>query len=489
MRNLFYLFISSLIFCFLNIGHSADVPMKNVKMKLHTFDGVQYISGIEFAETQNIRTIFYEDKEKLEFRFPESKVTISPHSSYIKVDDKIFHMYLPVIYDGTDFFIPAEPFMNILNKTNLPNAAIDSSEEYVVSTAPLYNVNNVKIVNKVNGTIIKIQTEKQFSQSVISASITGGGWLNLTIAGALIDSSNIVNSPVEYPVMRIRAIQSKESAQISFMLKAKVDDYEINTTKNEISITLRVATAENADRIKEMRSKWLLDTIVIDAGHGGKDSGAIGKGGLLEKTVTLDVAKKLGQLIEREMGVNVIYTRDEDVFIPLWKRTKIANDSGGKVFISIHVNSSPSSRSAKGFETYLLRPGKTKDAIDVASRENGVIQLEERNHDYKESSNENLILATMAQSSFMKESEYLAAEIQKELDRVLSTPNRGVKQAGFHVLVGASMPNVLIELGFISNSDESKLLGRSSYRRKIARSIFNALVNFKDKYETPLIVD
>ena len=79
--------------------------------------------------------------------------------------------------------------------------------------------------------------------------------------------------------------------------------------------------------------------------------------------------------------------------------------------------------------------------------------------------------------------------IQKELDRVLSTPNRGVKQAGFHVLVGASMPNVLIELGFISNSDESKLLGRSSYRRKIARSIFNALVNFKDKYETPLIVD
>ena len=489
MKNPIYLFISILILCFLNFGVSADVPMKNVKIKLHEFDGVQYISGLEFAETQNIRTIFYEDKEKLEFRFPESKVTISPHSSYIKVDDKIFHMYLPVIYDGKDFFIPAEPFMKILNNTSLPNAAIDSSEEYIVSTAPLYNINNVKIVNKVNGTIIKIQTEKQFSESVISASITRGGWLNMTIAGALIDSVSIVNSPVKYPVMRMRAIQSQESAQISFMLKSKVDDYEINTTPNEISITLRVATAENADRIKDIRSKWLLDTIVIDAGHGGKDPGAVGKSGLLEKTVTLDVAKKLGRLIEREMGVNVIYTREEDVFIPLWKRTKIANDSGGKVFISIHVNSSHSSRSAKGFETYLLRPGKTKDAIDVASRENGVIQLEEKNHDYKDSSNENMILATMAQSSFMKESEYLAAEVQKELDRVLSTPNRGVKQAGFHVLVGASMPNVLIELGFISNRDESKLLGRSSYRRKIARSIFNALVNFKDKYETPLIVE
>jgi len=488
MKNLFYLFISILIICFLNIGHSADIPMKNVKVKLQNFEGVQYISGLDFAKTQNIRTIFYEDKEKLEFRFPESKVTISPHSSYIKVDDKIFHMYLPVIYDGKDFFIPAEPFMNILNTTSLPNAAIDSAEEYVVSTAPLYNLNNVKVVNKVNGTIIKIQTEKQFSENVISASITRGGWLNLTVAGGLIDSTNIVNSPIEYPVMRIRAIQSQESAQISFMLKAKVDDYEINTNLNEIIITLRVATAENADRIKEMRSKWLLDTIVIDAGHGGKDPGAVGKGGLLEKTITLDVAKKLGRMIEREMGVNVIYTREEDVFIPLWKRTKIANDSGGKVFISIHVNSSHSSRSAKGFETYLLRPGKTKDAIDVASRENGVIKLEEKNHEYKESSNENLILATMAQSSFMKESEFLAAEVQKQLDRVLSTPNRGVKQAGFHVLVGASMPNVLIELGFISNRDEAKLLGRSSYRRKIARSIFDALVNFKDKYETPLIV-
>ena len=127
MRNPIYLFISLFTFCFLNIGFSADVPMKNVKMKLHELEGVQYISGSEFAKTQNIRTIFYEDKEKLEFRFPNSKVTISPHSSYIKVDDKIFHMYLPVIYDGKDFFIPAEPFMKILT-SHLPFSWILYSE-------------------------------------------------------------------------------------------------------------------------------------------------------------------------------------------------------------------------------------------------------------------------------------------------------------------------------------------------------------------------
>ena len=489
MKNLFILITICITAGFINIGYSGDIPLKNVKLKLHELNGVQYISAQEFATTQNIKTIFYEDKEKLEFRFPKSKVTISPYSSYIKVDDKIFHMFLPVDFDGQNFLIPAEPFMNILNSTNLPNASIDSSEEYIISTAPMYNVQNAEIINKVNGTIIRMKTSKQFSKSVISASITRGGWLNVTIAGAQIDSANIVNSPIENPIMRIRAIQSNESAQVSFMLKSKVDDYEISTTPKDITITLRMATAENASRIKEMRSKWLLDTIVIDAGHGGKDPGAIGRGGLQEKTVTLDVARKLGRMLERDMGVNVVYTRDEDVFIPLWKRTRIANDSGGKIFISIHANSSPSSRSAKGFETFLLRPGKTKDAIDVASRENAAIKLEEGNHDYKIDSSENIILATMAQSAFMKESEFLAAEIQNELDRVLSTPNRGVKQAGFYVLVGASMPNVLIELGFLSNKEEEKLLGRSSYRRKLAKAIFAAIVNFKEKYETPIIAE
>jgi N-acetylmuramoyl-L-alanine amidase len=289
-------------------------------------------------------------------------------------------------------------------------------------------------------------------------------------------------------VVKTRCIQSPESAQISLLLKSKVDDFDIESSENEIRISLRVEMAENANRIKEMRTKWLLDTIVIDAGHGGKDPGAVGKTGLQEKTVTLDISKKLGKLIERNMGVNVVYTRDEDVFIPLKKRTQIANESGGKVFISIHANATPHSRGAKGFETYLLRPGRTQDAIEVAQRENEVISMEEEYHEsYEKLSNENLILATMAQSSFMKESEYLAATIQRELDKNLTSPNRGVKQAGFHVLVGASMPNVLIEVGFLTNKSEANLLGKSSYRLKIAKAIFTALVEFKNKYESALI--
>ena len=475
-----------LIYSFITVQFLCAQEDLISKTKLYDIEGTKYISALEYAKTQNIQTIFYDDKEKLELRFQNIKLLLSPHSSFIKVNDQTFHMYSPVIYDGNDFYIPVDPFIEILNKSDLPIALIDSSESFILTTAPLYNINSVNVNNKVNGTVININTSKKFARNILAASITRGGWLNLTIPGGLIDSLNIVESLLEEPILRIRTIQSTESAQISFLLKSKVDDFEITTDETYISIILRTAMAENADKIKEMRRRWLLDTIVIDAGHGGKDPGAIGVGGLQEKTVTLDIAKKLGRLIENNMGIKVIYTRDEDVFIPLWKRTKIANDSGGKVFISIHANATHNPN-VRGFETFLLRPGKTKDAIEVAQRENEVVAMEELYHKYEKLSNDKLILYTMAQSAFMKESEFLAAEVQNKLDKVLTSPNRGVKQAGFHVLVGASMPNVLIEAGFVSNKSESKLLGKSSYRQKIAEAIFASLINFKDKYENPII--
>ena len=481
--------ITTFIFCTLLFNLLNGQAELISKTKLYDINGTKYISAVEYAKTQNIRTIFYDDKEKLELRFQNVKLVLSPHSSFIRVNDETYHMYVPVIYDGNDFYIPVTPFLDILNKSGLPIALVDSSEKFILTTAPLYNVNGLSVKNKVNGTIIEINTSKRFTKDVLAASITRGGWLNLTIAGALVDSLNMAESIMIKPVVRVRTIQSEESAQISFLLKSKVDDFEIETDDSHISIFLRTKMAENADKIKEMRRRWLLDTIVIDAGHGGKDAGAVGRGGLQEKTVTLDIAKKLGKLIQANMGIKVIYTRDEDVFIPLWKRTKIANDSGGMIFISIHANSVPGSPSVRGFETFLLRPGKTKDAIEVAQRENEVIALEELYHNYEKLSNDKLIIATMAQSNFMKESEFLAAEIQRELDKVLTSPNRGVKQSGFHVLVGATMPNVLIEAGFLSNKNESKLLGQSRYRQKIAQAIFSALVNFKDKYENPLIGD
>ena len=153
------------------------------------------------------------------------------------------------------------------------------------------------------------------------------------------------------------------------------------------------------------------------------------------------------------------------------------------MFLSIHLNGNPN-KTAYGFETYLLRPGMTEDAIEVAFRENEVIKLEDRSKNkYKDLSGENLIMATMAQSMFMKESEDLAAYIQDELDPLLDSPNRGLKQAGVYVLIGASMPNVLVEAGYISNPNEERKLKSASYRQKIAKGIYAGIMRFRQSKE------
>ena len=228
-----------------------------------------------------------------------------------------------------------------------------------------------------------------------------------------------------------------------------------------------------------------IRTIVIDAGHGGKDPGAIGKYGTMEKDVVLDITKRVGRMLEKKTGIKVVYTRTEDIFIPLWKRTQIANESGGKLFMSIHVNAS-TNRKIKGFETFLHSWDKTGTAIDVAARENAVIKFEEKKVNYEKLSMERKITATMASSMFLKESEVLAAGIQEELDKLLTVPNRGVKQAGFYVLSGASMPCVLFEGGFISNPSEEKNLKSPSYRKKIAQGVYKAIIKFKSSREKVL---
>ena len=272
-----------------------------------------------------------------------------------------------------------------------------------------------------------------------------------------------------------------QTAQLAFQIRSKVESHELYQSKdqNEIVVSLRTPMDNSVSRINKVRDRWKLDTIVLDAGHGGKDPGTSGRRGTKEKDIALDIVKRIGMLLEKNTKLKVIYTRREDVFIPLWKRTKIANESNGKMFISVHLNSSPN-KTAYGFETYLLRPGMTEDAIEVAFRENEVIKLEDRSKNkYKDLSGENLIMATMAQSIFMKESEELAAIVQDEMGKKVKSKNRGVKQAGFHVLIDASMPNVLIEAGYLTNANEERNLRNSKYRQTIANSIYRAIVKFR----------
>ncbi|MCW8805113.1 MAG: N-acetylmuramoyl-L-alanine amidase, partial [Ignavibacteriaceae bacterium] len=156
--------------------------------------------------------------------------------------------------------------------------------------------------------------------------------------------------------------------------------------------------------------KWNFDVVVIDAGHGGKDPGAIGISNLKEKDVTLAIALKLGEIFKKEMpDVKVVYTRNNDTFIDLYKRGKIANEKNGKLFLSIHCNSTKKKPSdASGAEVYLLRPGRTEEAIEIAETENSVIKYEDNPQRYEKLTDENFILVSMAHSAYMKYSEKFA---------------------------------------------------------------------------------
>jgi len=448
-----------------------------------------FISARDLSVSLSSKLYENSERKKLVLYVADSKVKISGNSSYIIIDDKAFQMARTVSVENNDLFIPAIDFFQILKSSIMPEVNFDPIRELLEIDVIKYDITNIAIDVKSNGTIIRLETKKPFSESGISSFINKHGWYYLTVSGGVIDTSNINSGITRGAIRRIESDQIGSTAQVAFKLGTKVLSHEWfqSLDPNEIIITLRTPIVKRDKYVEEAKARWRLDTVVLDAGHGGKDPGKVGKYGTKEKDVVLDITKKVGALLEKS-HIKVVYTREEDVFIPLIDRTKMANDANGKLFVSIHANSNSNSK-IQGFETYLLRPGKSNDAIDVASRENSVIKLEEKTGQYEKLSGENLIMATMAQSMFMKESEDLASLIQVELDKRLDTPNRGVKQAGFYVLIGASMPNVLIEVGFLSNPIEEKRLKKTDYKQKIAESIYDGIKRFKFSREKLLVKD
>lgn len=223
-----------------------------------------------------------------------------------------------------------------------------------------------------------------------------------------------------------------------------------------------------------------MKTIVIDPGHGGILAGAEGKFGTLEKNVTLDISLKLKSIIERQ-GYRVVLTRDRDVDKSLEDRAAIANNNRAFVFISIHANGSQR-KAARGSETFFLSMNATdEEARRLAYLENNSTELEKI-----ESPNEDdikMILWDMAQVDYLRKSSELAESIQAELNTLLGTRNRGVKQAPFKVLTGVACPAVLVEVAFISNPDEERKLGTAEFQQKVAQAIYDGLANFLRKNE------
>jgi N-acetylmuramoyl-L-alanine amidase len=219
-----------------------------------------------------------------------------------------------------------------------------------------------------------------------------------------------------------------------------------------------------------------IGRIVIDPGHGGHDTGTIGPNGFTEKDLVLDVSLRLGKLLESKMGADVVYTRDDDTFVPLESRTAVANQEQADLFLSIHANSSRD-RGARGVETYYLNFTSSEDALEVAARENAV--SEKSIHELQD------LVKKIALKDKIEESREFASEVQTALYAGISKKNaglrnRGVKKAPFVVLIGANMPSILAEISFLSNGTDERKLRTPEYRQKIAEAIYKGVAKYVD---------
>lgn len=492
---------------------TMTIQLKNgtgIQVPLLWKNQMAYISTSKLAKSLEYHTYFNDTKKKIVLYLPQNKVVVTANNVFVIIDDMTYQMPAPAIWEQNEIHVPVKHFLPLLNRRTTLNLQYDESGKQVRLADKDVNITSVNISVKENGTVIRIKTLKKFQEREVTADMRYG-WLHVDLYNGKLDMGNIEKTRPTGLVSRIKTFQFAELASIAFYLRKEPLSREIiqNSDSDEIVVVLRTAeeipdeettktdwtqneelepSDEVQKQLEEERRKWLIDVVVIDPGHGGQDPGTVGKGKTFEKDIVLAVALKLGKTIEKEMpDVKVVYTRDSDKFIPLQNRTQIANENNGKVFISIHANSNKSNR-ASGFETYILGPEKGDMARDVVLKENSVIDFED-SESRKEYAGINHILATMAQSAFSRQSEYLAQLVQQELDKQMQSinfKNRGVKQGPFWVMVGATMPNILVETGFVSNAYDLKILKTAAYQHKIAQGIFEGFRRYKQDYESTI---
>jgi len=510
---LFVLFCAILNAGFLSAQNSMPVrfpgnPSRNSSIGTFTKNGVLYGSLNDLARIFSLRTYINTETIKLEVSSEDLTLKVTGNNPFVVLYDKkenanLLQMPVPAIYAANSFFIPLGSFIPIFKAVSADDITLRPDVITVGAeiSKSRFDLTDLEFEEKSNGLLIRLNCEKSISDYECWPKRIGDDtWLYVTLANTRADINAVKAIKPAGIVKQILAFQYPTSVQLTFRLRGLVDRVEPVIAENKRDILLAIQMSSEAEanarktrtyerELQRQRDKWKMDVVVIDAGHGGDDPGAIGATGTREKDITLSVALKLGKLIEKNLpDVDVVYTRKTDKFVELYRRGQIANQNGGKLFISIHCNSMPrKNRTENGFEIYLLRPGKTENALRIAEKENEVVKLEPGYENrYQKLTEENFILLTMAQSAYAKYSEHFAEILTQEMSKHLGITNNGVKQAGFYVLVGASMPNVLVETGYISNRQDEKYLKSAKGQQRVAQAIFNGVKRFKQEYEKTL---
>jgi N-acetylmuramoyl-L-alanine amidase len=460
-----------------------------------------YISLEELSRALRLHYVTLQSTGKLDVYSERGTLLFTPDNNFVlslNADgtSRLYQMPLPILSANRKLYIAAsyvgDYFPKILRGSFQYNQERSEIQFSLADTLPpeLLAIRNQE---KANGALVQVMMSRLPKNC--EAAIGPDNSLYLTLLPAVADTLKVDSLPPSQIYSSVLAIQNPNSVQLIFKLKENFESKQmfVDSSTNSVMVALyskadvkKIVTDEIKQRLEDEKKNWKFDVVVIDPGHGGKDPGAIGVTGTKEKNITLAIARALKKILNQKLPkVKVVMTRDDDEFVELDKRGEIANDAGGKLFISIHCNSMPRKpNSMNGLEVYFLRPGRTDEAIRIAAQENAAIKYEnDYEKKYQSYDEDNMILTTMAHSAYVKYSEQLAQLIADNVSSMASVSDNGVNQAGFYVLVGASMPAVLVEAGYLSNRREEKYLKSKIGQNAIARGIANAVIQFKAEYE------
>ncbi|MBN1561282.1 N-acetylmuramoyl-L-alanine amidase [candidate division KSB1 bacterium] len=463
------------------LSHVPLGTVRSIEIGRHSFIPIE-----KFAELLAIPVEQNVHLKTISLNYKQNRIGFTAFTPYVKFNNFEYQMSTEVRFPNREFYVPLADLIKGLNASGINTVEYDEAGQIIrVMTRPA-NIVRLSTLSKNDTTKLVLHTTSPFKKSDISTHAEKD-WLYININGGVIDIKDDMHFDIPQVFEFLPLQANRDQARLSLHLAPNVSLSHIDCQESarEIVITLTAAATPSAalTDLEREREKWKIDTIIIDPGHGGRDPGCVGPGNIFEKNITLAIAVATKQEIERRMDVKVILTRDRDAFAALQNRTKKANEAGGKLFISIHVDANRV-KSLRGHTVYFLGPAKTNDAREVAQFENSVIQFEDSQNEYANLSDAAFILAANAQNSYNKESQDFASMVDQEIKTQCGSRSHGVRQAGFYVLYGASMPNILVETGFMTNSYDRTNLNNPSYQRSLAKAITNGVIKFKDRYES-----
>jgi len=469
------------ILLILAIGIAVQAAAQDINLQVEKMNGITYADGVDLGKKLKINMTWQSEAGIL--RIGNSSWALG--NSWVNLKDTSFLLQAPVqsiITSNQSFWLPLPSSLQIFER--MLNKPIEyDSVSAKISSMPTKDLWNVNLDSKENGEVVELKLLKPFAAETF---YTKPNYI-LRINGLVIDSTMFLDLIKKSAMIsRVIPIQDKQSAQITLVLKDNCDGVEL--VKKDDGKTLQIVLRKKQPEAKvpassssAAQANKKIKTIILDPGHGGNDPGAIGYNSLKEKEIVLSVGLKLKNKLE-EKGFTVKMTRSTDEFIELAKRPKMASDWGGDLFLSLHCNAidgKERQQKTDGFKFYILRASGDEEDKAIARRENQAIALESGKKGKTEISPAEWIILDNQLALYAEKSALLAGYLVEAFDGgSIRKMHKGAGQAGFMVLVGAYMPAVLAELGFITHPSDGAYMSTEKGQSEIAENLAKAIVNF-----------